>query len=140
MVDAYNKVEAAAALLGITLVKMASKDGYKPSIHVRAGDACSMRFDGLYRYAKGATKAIKAHAPGDDELLGIAQGLQDTQKKYRYLLRATLVAARPGMDISVFQGEKSGEALGEAAQEINGLLHRFAGWSGTQLASDSVKQ
>ena len=52
------------------------------------GDGAS--FDGRYLYAKGATKALRAYAPRDEELNRIALALQDIQKKCRYDLGSTI--------------------------------------------------
>ena len=47
-------------------------------------------FEGTYKYAKGAPKAIKKHAPKDAELLRIAEALQKIQSQYFYKLAATV--------------------------------------------------
>jgi phytoene synthase len=58
-------------------------------IQSRQGDgAC---FAGNYSYQKGALKAVKKHAPLDEELHRIVKGLQEVQSKNFYRLRATTV-------------------------------------------------
>lgn len=46
-------------------------------------------FEGSYAYAKGASKAIRSHAPQDEELHAIADALQALQKPFFYRLEAT---------------------------------------------------
>ena len=50
------------------------------------GDGAS--FEGSYGFAKGATKAIRAHAPQDSELHRIADALQAIQRRNFYQLCA----------------------------------------------------
>lgn len=47
-------------------------------------------FEGVMRYAKGCTKAVKAYAPKDAELHRIAQALQDLQKRNFYAISASV--------------------------------------------------
>ena len=47
-------------------------------------------FEGSYEYAKGAAKAIRAHAPVDKELHRIADELQELQRANFYRLTATM--------------------------------------------------
>jgi hypothetical protein len=47
-------------------------------------------FEGTYSYAKGAHKKIRAHAPQDEELHRIADGLLEIQKRHRYQVTATI--------------------------------------------------
>ncbi len=50
------------------------------------GDGAS--FEGVYGFASGAPKAIRAHAPRDSALHRIADGLQAIQRRNFYQLRA----------------------------------------------------
>ena len=50
------------------------------------GDGAS--FAGFYRHARGAARAIRAHAPRDEELHRIAHELQAAQRKNFWQLRA----------------------------------------------------
>lgn len=52
------------------------------------GDGAS--FTGRYKYAKGASKAIRDYAPQDTKLHAIADGLQALQARHFYKLRAVL--------------------------------------------------
>lgn len=47
-------------------------------------------FEGSYAYAKGAPKAIRAHAPDDKELHRIADALQDIQRRNFYKIEGTV--------------------------------------------------
>ena len=47
-------------------------------------------FEGAYDFAKGAPKAIRAHAPEDSELHRIADALQAIQRRNFYQLHATV--------------------------------------------------
>ena len=52
------------------------------------GDGTS--FEGAYSHARGAAKAIRAHAPQDDELHRIADALQAVQKRNFHQLHARI--------------------------------------------------
>ncbi len=52
------------------------------------GDGAS--FEGTYAHARGAARAIRAHAPRDDELHRIADALQTAQKRNFYSLHSTI--------------------------------------------------
>jgi len=92
----YTDAEQVADLLGITIHSRSFKtvgggSGSEPCIWFSGfssqGDgAC---FEGVYQYAKGAPAAVAAYAPKDAELLRIAKGLQDVQRRNFYRLRAT---------------------------------------------------
>ncbi len=77
-----------AEILGITVDR---RGKHSPAIFWSGfwsqGDgAC---FEGSYSYAKGATKAIRRHAPKDTELHRIADELAKVQRRYFYALSAT---------------------------------------------------
>ncbi len=52
------------------------------------GDGAS--FEGAWSHARGAARAIRAHAPQNDELHRIADVLQDTQRRNFHQLHATI--------------------------------------------------
>ncbi len=52
------------------------------------GDGAS--FEGSYAHAKGAARAIRAHAPKDDELHHIADALQAVQRRNIWQLHSTI--------------------------------------------------
>ncbi len=64
----------------------------KPRLYFRGfrsqGDGAS--FEGRYRHAASAGKAIRAHAPEDTELHAVADALQDIQRRNFWQLHATI--------------------------------------------------
>ena len=64
----------------------------KPHLYFRGfasqGDGAS--FEGAYSHARGAAKAIRAHAPKDDELHRIADTLQAVQRRNFHQLHARI--------------------------------------------------
>ena len=97
----YEDAAQCGKILGIDLntkpVKlMGGGTRYDPCIwfsgFASQGDgAC---FDGTYAYAKGAVKAIRAHAPEDKELHRIADELQAIQRRYFYRIEGAYQALR----------------------------------------------
>lgn len=73
-------VKEIAALMGIDIDKIYYSGFWSQ------GDGAS--YTGKYRYKKGALKAVKSHAPQDEELHRIAKELQDIQSKNFYKLSA----------------------------------------------------
>lgn len=98
------------------------------------GDGAS--FDGSYRYAKGATKAIRQHAPQDTELHRIADKLLSAQRARFYKLRATC-KARGHYFHSVCMGvgvmQDGGYADDAHERAITEALREFADWIYKQL-------
>jgi len=91
----FDDFETICAILGVRL-KTRSVSLYgggtaqKPCIWFSGfssqGDGAS--FESAYRFATGARKAIRAHAPADSELHRIADALQAIQRRNFYQLRA----------------------------------------------------
>ena len=87
----YADFEAIANILGIEfdakpIKLLGGGTRYQPTIYWSGfssqGDgAC---FEGCYRYAKGASKAIRDYAPKDERLHAIADNLQEIQSKAFY--------------------------------------------------------
>ena len=97
-------------------------------------------FTGTYRYAKGAVKAIKAET-NDDELIRIAQTLQDVQRKHFYRLWAHVKHRdryyhAHSMDIDVVDREDQYRDLGDAEDAIKEALRDFANWMYKQIESE----
>lgn len=88
-----------------------------------------LAFDGSYRYAKGAVKAIKAET-NDAELIRIAQELQEVQRKHFYRLEACI--KNNGGDncikVSVEDREDNYRDISDAEGEIRELMRDFADW------------
>lgn len=89
----FDDFETVAELLGITIDSTGRSTKHRtPAIYYSGfcsqGDgAC---FEGSYSYKKGAVKAIKEHAPRNEDLHRIAKGLQDLQRPAFYQLTATV--------------------------------------------------
>ena len=93
----YDDFETVCALLGVTLKTrpiplMGGGTREKPCVYFRGfwsqGDGAS--FDGSYAYVSGAARAIRAHAPKDEELHAIADALQAVQRRNFYQLAARI--------------------------------------------------
>lgn len=96
-------------------------------------------FVGSYAYAKGAPKAIRAHAPEDPALHGIADGLQALQARHFYGLTAEVTHRdRYYHDRSVdFDIRKNGDCPSDAAAgELKDLLRRFMRWTYRTLEAE----
>lgn len=143
----YADVDSMAALLGIEIDRrryetMGGGIGSEPTIYFSGfssqGDgAC---FEGGYEYKKGAVKAIIA-ATNDAELLRIAKGLQDVQRRHFYKLRARCTHRghyyHSGcMDVEVSHGDDSYRDIGDAEQDVRDLLRSFADWIYDQLEEE----
>jgi hypothetical protein len=91
----FEDFEAICAILGVRLTTRSVRlfgggTRQKPCIWFSGfgsqGNGAS--FEGAYGFAKGAPKAIRAHAPQDGELHRIADALQAIQRRNFYQLRA----------------------------------------------------
>ena len=89
----YEDFQTVCGLLGVSLRTshvplMGGGTRETPRVFFRGfhsqGDGAS--FEGLYRYAQGASAAIRAHAPRDAELHAIADALADVQRPNFYQL------------------------------------------------------
>lgn len=104
------------------------------------GDGAS--FEGRYRYAKGAAKAIRAEAPKDAELHRIADELQAIQRKAFYRLEA--ICQHRGhyqhsgcMQVEVLNAEDNYRDLPEGAEDvITQAMRDFADWIYRQLEAE----
>lgn len=86
-------------------------------------------FDGTYRYAKGAPKAVAEEYPQDYELLGIATALQEAQRPNFYRLYAMVTSVRDtSISVSVEDGENPYRAIGDAERLIEEALQDFCSW------------
>jgi hypothetical protein len=101
------------------------------------GDGAS--FEGVCSFAKGAPKAIRAHAPQDTELHRIADALQAIQRRNFYQLRAR--ASQSGrycheysMSIAVERDSPTNQEMtADAEDTIAELLRDLARWLYRQL-------
>ena len=98
-------------------------------------------FEGVYRYAKGAAKSIRAYAPTDTRLHAIADALQETQRKAFYRLEASM--SHRGyyyhsgcMSVSVEDKEDSYRDVSRFEDDITDAMRDFADWIYHQLEAE----
>jgi hypothetical protein len=101
-------------------------------------------FEGRYAYAPGSVKAVKAYAPLDKELHGIAQQLQEAQKRQFYSLTAQCQHRRHyyhsgGMDV-VVEDSREIDVSAEAEDAVTEALRSFADWIYSQLQAEYYYQ
>lgn len=144
----YEDAERCAAILGIDIDQRSFKTmgggtGSEPRIYFSGfcsqGDgAC---FEGTYRYAKGATKKIREHAPQDRELHRIADTLQAVQSRHFYKLEASMTHrgrySHSGcMSVSVEHRDDRYRDIGDAEDDITQLMRDFADWIYSRLEDE----
>ena len=103
-----------------------------------SGFACQgdgARFSGDYAYKKGAAKLIREHAPTDDKLHAIADGLQELQKPAFYMVSAKVSyygATYEHENMTSFDVADNSQAYGAASVEqeekLAELLRDFMRW------------
>lgn len=134
----YEDAERVANILGITLDQRHNGPTIYYSGFCSQGDgAC---FEGSYRYAKGASKAIREYARLDTELHAIADALQKIQAENFYQLTATMEHSgqyyHSGcMSVNVERDDEKG-MTDDAEDRIKDQLRLFAGWIYNQLEKD----
>ena len=92
----YEDFQTICGILGVTLatspVRLHGGTRDKPHLYFRGfasqGDGAS--FEGAYSHGQGAARAIRAHAPKDDELHRIADALQAVQRRNFHQLHARI--------------------------------------------------
>lgn len=96
-------------------------------------------FEGAYSYRKGSAREIRSYAPGDERLAGIADRLQQIQRKNLYSLEARMTHRgryyhEYCMDISVERASDSYQPPTPDAEEIvTEALRDLARWLYRQL-------
>lgn len=137
----YDDFEAICGILGVDLTTrsvrlMGGGTRQKPCIYFQGfwsqGDgAC---FEGIYRYKSGAAAKICDYAPKDTELHGVADALQDIQKRNFYQIHARAVHRghyyhEYCMDVDVERDSPVYQALTSGADEIvTTALRDLARW------------
>ena len=98
-------------------------------------------FEGRYRYAKGAAKAIRKEAPKDTRLHAIVDALHGAQRSAFYRLEA--ICKHSGhyyhsgcMSVDVFDREDNCRDIGEADETVRQALRDFADWIYRQLETE----
>lgn len=97
----------------------------------RQGDGAS--FTGWYYYKKGASQAIREHAPQDEELHKIADALQAIQRRHFYSIGAEIRQSgryvhEMTMNASVFDTRTDFGASDDVAEQLLDVLRDFARW------------
>lgn len=144
----FGDFETCARIIGISFTPsrvdlMGGGARYDPTIYYSGfssqGDgAC---FEGSYRYAKGACKKIREHAPQDARLHAIVDALQEVQRRAFYKLAAT--CRHRGhyyhsgcMDVEVTRDGYSHDVAQHEADAVTQALRDFADWIYRQLETD----
>ncbi len=125
-----------AAVMGISIDHI-----YWSGFSSQGDGAC---FVGSYRYAKGAPSAIKSET-NDEELIRIAQALQDIQRQHFYRLGATVTHRghyyhERSVSIEVYNREEPCADIGDAEEEISELLRDYMCWIYKQLEDGYDRQ
>ena len=142
----YEDFATICVLLGVTLSTrpvplMGGGTREKPCVWFRGfwnqGDgAC---FEGSYRYAPGAARAIRAHAPQDETLHAIAGALEDIQRRNFYQLAADIrqrgnYCHEYTMAITVERDSPTGQDMTDDAEDaVIESLRDLARWLYRQL-------
>jgi hypothetical protein len=132
----YDDASEIAKILGVDFLDRKGKPRISWSGFWSQGGGAS--FEGNYRYAKGASKAIRAYAPFDDALHAIADNLQAIQRKHFYGLSASVSASghrySHEMTMRFDVSDRNGESAPESAEDvISEELRDFARWIYRQL-------
>lgn len=142
----FEDYETVCGLLGVTLETrpiplMGGGARDKPRIWFSGfrsqGDGAS--FEGAYEYAPGAARAIRAHAPEDAELHGIADALQAVQRRNFYQLAAVIrqrgrYCHEYTMTIEVERDSPAGQAMTDDAENaVIDAMRDLARWLYRQL-------
>ena len=154
----YEDFETVCGLLGVTLHTspmrlMGGGTRQAPRVFFRGfsyqGDGAS--YEGVYTYARGAARAVRAHAPEDAELHAIADALADVQRPNFYQLGADIrqsgrycheytMAIHVERDSPTWQDMTDGavEAVIEALRDLARWLHRQLELEYNYLTSDEA--
>ena len=154
----YEDFETVCELLGVTLRTssirlMGGGTRQTPRVYFRGfwsqGDGAS--FEAVYRYAQGASAAVRAHAPKDIELHMIADVLADIQRRNFFQLIGDIRQRGPycheytmaidvERDSPTWQDETDDarEAIVEAMRDLARWLYRQLEREYRYLSSDEV--
>ena len=142
----YEDFETVCGLLGVTLNTrpvplMGGGTRDKPCIWFRGfwsqGDGAS--FEATYEYAGNSARAIRAYAPADAELHGIADALQAVQRRNFYQLAAGIRQSgrychEYTMAVDVERDSPAGQAMTDDAEDtVTEVMRDLARWLYRQL-------
>ena len=149
----YEDFETICGILGVTLgttpVRLyggGTRD--KPRIHFSGfssqGDGAS--FAGRYSYARGAAKAIRSHAPKDEQLHRIADELQAVQRRnfhqlHAYVRQSGRYCHEYTMAIEVERDSPTSQPPTDDAEDtVTEAMRDLARWLYRQLQSEYEHQ
>ncbi len=149
----YEDFETICGILGITLATTpvrlygrGTRDN--PQVFFRLswsqGDGAS--FAGRYSYARGASKAVRAHAPKDAELHRIADELQAVQRRNFFQVNASIAQCSRycheySMSIEVERDSPTWQPPTDDAEDaVTEAMRDLAGWLYRQLRSEYEHQ
>jgi len=130
-----------ARIIGIDMTR--GGGGPKISFSVGGGGGDYAVFEGNYAYAKGASKAIRAHAPKDTELHRIADILQAVQARHFYQLVARMKCSTRRLSEHVLAEvfTRDGyDASDSASSTVREAMQDFASWIQHVLADEYYYQ
>ena len=149
----YEDFETICAILGIRLQTSPIPlhgGGTRENSHIyftgfwSQGDgAC---YEGSYSHARGATKAIRAHAPQDEELHQIADTLQAIQRRNFYQLHSSIrhrdrYCHEYTMEIRVERDSPTWQPVTDGAEDtVIEALRDLARWLYRQLQNEYEHQ
>ena len=149
----YEDFETICRIIGITLATTpvplyggGTRD--KPQVWFSGfwNQADGASFAGRYSYARGACKAIRAHAPKDDELHRIADELQAVQRRNFHQLHASIrqhgrYCHEYTMAIEVERDSPTWQPMTDGAEDaVIEALRDLARWLYRQLRSEYEHQ
>jgi hypothetical protein len=143
----YDDAAEIAALMGINLKQkpvktMGGVTRYDPCIWFSgfSSQGDGVCFEARYRYVKGCAKAVREHAPMDERLHQIAEGLQAVQRGAFY--RLTAETRHSGhyyhsgcMSVDVYRTDEA-DVSAELEETLTRLLRQFADWIYRQLEAE----
>ena len=145
----FEDFETVCGLLGVTLRTRAVRlmgGGTREApnlwfvgFHTQADGAS---FDGTYRYAAGAARAVRSYAPKDETLHGIADELQHVQRRNFHQLGAIVRQAgrcyhARSMSIEVERDSPAGQPMTDGAEDtVAEAMRNLARWLFRHLRSE----
>jgi hypothetical protein len=146
--NTYDDAATCGKLIGIDIKQkpvtlVSGKTRYDPAIWFSGfcsqGDgAC---YEARYRYVKGGAKALREHAPKDETLHRIADGLQALQRANLY--RLTAETEHSGhyyhsgcMSVNVWRNPDDRDVSADTEKALTRLLRDFADWIYRQMEAE----
>ncbi len=141
--------ETVCGLLGVTLATTpvplhggGTRDSPRIFFQLAFAQGDGASYEGTYSHAGGAGKAIRAHAPTDEELHRIADALRDIQRRNFFQLHATVRQRgrhchEYAMAVEVERDSPTGQPPTDGAEDaVTGALRDLARWLYRQLRAE----